>query len=165
LNYYNNAYCGSNRAIGNCNSTYVQTSTLMPLGSCVASCPNNNEFMFSNNADKVCPNANCAAGQTSSLTQTTLLTACVTCSMKTLGSFCIANCSAYFLNPTTCNGVLLAAGNCNKPIEEANVCIVPSSTTIINGNSGGFGPCQISGNYLQNYVCIPCTGTNQFVDY
>jgi len=100
------------------------------------------------------------------LTSGTLSLSCAVCTGKNLNGFCVSSCSAYFL--TNCSGVagtLISTNNCNRPIEDSGVCIIPIQTNIANGDSGNFGPCLTTNMYLSNYVCIACTGTSQYIDY
>jgi len=63
------------------------------------------------------------------------------------------------------DGVLVAANSCNRPIEDSGICIIPQETTIANGDSGKFGPCETPNFYIRAYVCMPCTGATDYIDY
>jgi len=59
----------------------------------------------------------------------------------------------------------VAANSCNRPIEDSGICIIPQETTITNGDSGKFGPCDTPNLYIRNYVCMPCTAATDYIDY
>jgi hypothetical protein len=110
-----------------------------------------------------------ATGTTGSMSLT-----CVNCTqLKDMNGFCVVSCADYFHANPGCNGVagsLVVANSCNRPIEDTNVCIIPQETTIvnldtINGNSGNFGPCETPNFYIRDFVCIPCTGLSDYIDY
>jgi len=45
------------------------------------------------------------------------------------------------------------------------VCIIPAQTSILNSDSGNFGPCETPNYYLRDYVCVACTGDSDYIDY
>jgi len=51
------------------------------------------------------------------------------------------------------------------PIVENGTCIIPTEINIAFGDSGNFGPCHIADNYVRDYICIPCNGPSDYIDY
>jgi len=41
---------------------------------------------------------------------------------------------------------------------------VPTITNLLNGNSGGFGPCATPGLFLNNFICVSCNSVNNYID-
>lgn len=85
--------------------------------------------------------------------------------MNVLGSYCVHSCKVYFTSSNGCSNTFSPDGNCNMPIEENGQCIVPTLTTITNGDSGNYGPCVMPGHYVRNYSCTTCSGPSDFIDY
>jgi len=105
-----------------------------------------------------------ATGTTGSMSLT-----CVDCTTnKDLNGFCVVSCADYFHAANGCNGQdgsLTLANSCNRPIEDSNFCIIPAETNIANGDSGKFGPCETPNYYISVYICKPCTGLTEYIDY
>lgn len=115
-----------------------------------------------------------ATGPDFTITHTCIATAdCKTALGKVLDKFClpVANyangCKTYFMDfcadSTLANTVLVPATNCDRPLEEAGVCIV-STQLSTSGNSNHYTGCALAYNFVNDYVCGTCTGTNEYVD-
>jgi len=102
----------------------------------------------------VCSNSmsTCSGAQPYILTESTasMILSCSACSSgNNLNGFCVASCGSYFMNANGCSGnvPVVAAGNCNLPINDNTVCIAASSIAVSN-SVYTLNKCLTAGYYL-----------------
>lgn len=79
---------------------------------------------------------------------------CYTTTDFKLNEYCVNSCEGYAQKMPGCNKMLTTEGSCNKPKAVGQVCEILPPGECLPG---------LFKNALD--VCVPCQGTNEFVDY
>jgi len=125
--------------------------------------------MFTTAGEKVCMLSGCSASLPCTISDTTLLqTSSATCGgskTKQLDVFCVDSCKDYYLAHCSALAANDLNGECQRPIEDNNVCVAATAADSTIGNSAGFKGCTTAETYLNDFVCGPCLIANGFIDY